>query len=71
MRTCDLDDVRIHYREEGAPGGPFSYVWTERLQALWDGLKKEADKNSDELISLEEWVQIIKGTDPRLVHANA
>ncbi len=21
MRTCDLDDVRLHYREEGAPGG--------------------------------------------------
>ena len=25
----------------------------------------QADKNADELISLEEWVHIIKGTDPK------
>ena len=35
------------------------------MKALWDGLKKEADKNNDELISLVEWVTIIKGTDPK------
>lgn len=35
------------------------------MKALWEGLKKEADKNNDELISLAEWVQILRGTDPK------
>jgi hypothetical protein len=26
---------------------------------------QEADKNNDELITIEEWIQIIRGTDPK------
>jgi len=35
------------------------------MKTLWDALKKEADKNNDELIQVDEWVQILKGTDPK------
>jgi Ca2+-binding EF-hand superfamily protein len=35
------------------------------MKALWEGLKKEADKNNDELITIEEWITIIRGTDPK------
>eukprot|EP01083_Nonionella_stella_P101552 287983_1 len=35
------------------------------MKTLWEALKKEADKNSDELIQVDEWVQILKGTDPK------
>jgi len=35
------------------------------MKALWEGLKLAADKNNDELITIEEWIQIIRGTDPK------
>lgn len=35
------------------------------MKALWDGLCKVADTNHDEMISLDEWVTLLKGVDPK------
>lgn len=32
------------------------------MKTLWEALKTQADKNDDELIQVEEWIDILKGT---------
>lgn len=32
------------------------------MKALWDGLLTVGDKNSDEKISVDEWVEVLKTT---------
>jgi hypothetical protein len=71
-----LQHVRDIY---GAQSEQMKYA-RNSMKALWEGLKKvgcqvcscpecvgvqEADKNNDELITIEEWIQIIRGTDPK------
>lgn len=35
----------------------------ETLKALWEGLLTIADKNKDQKISVEEWIQVLLNAD--------
>jgi len=35
------------------------------LQALWDGLLSMADRNKDKVITIDEWIQLMKAQDPK------
>jgi len=35
------------------------------MKALWDGLCKIADTNQDEMISIDEWIALLKSVDPK------
>jgi len=37
----------------------------QSMKALWEGLCKIADTNHDDMISLDEWIVLLKGVDPK------
>lgn len=48
----------------GAESTQMTYA-RESMKALWDGLLKIADKNKDQRIQLDEWIQVLKSSDPK------
>jgi len=48
----------------GAESNQMDYA-RKSMKALWDGLCKLADTNQDEMISLDEWITLLKSVDPK------
>uniref|UniRef100_A0A914WG74 EF-hand domain-containing protein n=1 Tax=Plectus sambesii TaxID=2011161 RepID=A0A914WG74_9BILA len=48
----------------GAESDQMGYA-RKSMKALWEGLCKMADTNNDQIVSLDEWITLLKGVDPK------